>query len=210
MRLRLASLLATAPSRSELGYLVLLHTQSILSRRNGAPQSFEKRLQCEKVAEIFVREFTEKIAARYLGRNAPPFRLRRLTHSTSGNRGLVRVMLCITLVPLSARISLARIQSLVAPWQGDLCGDRHDADGSSVFLPPASHAMDLIVLRLVLYFLLIPLALAVAGISLAILKSLHHSTLLYVLLIPIWSSLLVAFLSVARVALRGAPGDNGH
>jgi hypothetical protein len=65
-------------------------------------------------------------------------------------------------------------------------------------------------LRPVLCFLLLALALAAVGISLAIPKSLHHSTLLYVLLIPIWSSLLVALVSVARVALGGASGGNGH
>ena len=38
---------------------------SILSHRAGAPASHERRMQSEKVAEIFVRKFREKIAARH-------------------------------------------------------------------------------------------------------------------------------------------------
>ena len=48
-----------------IGYLVCLYTQSILSHRAGPPGSRIDRLQSEKVAEIFVRKFMEKIAARY-------------------------------------------------------------------------------------------------------------------------------------------------
>jgi hypothetical protein len=65
-------------------------------------------------------------------------------------------------------------------------------------------------LRRVLCLLLLALALVVVGISLAIPKSLHRSTLLYVLMVPIWSSLLVALVSVARVVLKDASGGNGH
>ena len=65
-------------------------------------------------------------------------------------------------------------------------------------------------LRPILYFFPFALALFVFGISSAILKSLHHSTLVYVFLIPIWSNLLVVLLSVARAALRSAPGGNGY
>jgi len=77
-------------------------------------------------------------------------------------------------------------------------------------LPPPSEGNELIMLRSDFCFVLFALALVVAGISLAIMKSLPHSTLLYVLLIPIWSSLLLVLLSVVRVALRGALGGNGH
>jgi hypothetical protein len=56
-----------APWRPGIGYSVRLHTRVSYPARSGAPQSFEGRLQCEKVAEIFVRKFTEKIAARYKG-----------------------------------------------------------------------------------------------------------------------------------------------
>jgi hypothetical protein len=38
---------------------------SILSHRAGALESLERRMQFEKVAEISVRNFTEKLAARY-------------------------------------------------------------------------------------------------------------------------------------------------
>ena len=63
----------------------------------------------------------------------------------------------VTLVPLSIRISLVRIRFRVAVWGGDTYRDQHDAKWSSDLLPPASHGMDLVVLRTILYFL--PLAL---------------------------------------------------
>ena len=65
-------------------------------------------------------------------------------------------------------------------------------------------------LRPVLYFALLALALVVVGMSTAILRSLHHSIVFYCLAIPIWFSLLVVVVSLARVTLRGAPGGNGH
>ncbi len=48
-----------------IGYVVCLYTQSILSHRAGPSESPEGRSQSEKVAEIFVRKFMEKIVARY-------------------------------------------------------------------------------------------------------------------------------------------------
>ena len=56
--------------------------------------------------------------------------------------------------------------------------------------------------RFGLYLVLLALALVVVGISVAILRVLHHSIPLYVLLIPIWVTVLVVLVRVAWVTLR--------
>jgi hypothetical protein len=65
-------------------------------------------------------------------------------------------------------------------------------------------------LRPVLYFALLALALVVVGMSSAILWSTHHSIVFYVLAIPIWFSLLVVLVSVARVTRSGTSSGNGQ
>jgi predicted permease len=57
--------------------------------------------------------------------------------------------------------------------------------------------------RFLLSSVLLALALVVVGISLAILRSLHRSILLYVLLIPIWVTVLAVLVKVEWVTLRG-------
>ena len=59
-------------------------------------------------------------------------------------------------------------------------------------------------------FVLIALELVAMRISLAVLRSVHHWILLYVLSIPIWLSLFVVLVAVARVTFRGAPNGNGQ
>jgi len=52
------------------------------------------------------------------------------------------------------------------------------------------------------YVVLIALAACVVRISLAILRTLRHSMLLYVVLIPIWVTMLATLLIVARVLFK--------
>jgi len=65
--------------------------------------------------------------------------------------------------------------------------------------------------RSLLSFALIGLALIVVGISLAVLRSLHRSVLLYILLVPIWISVLEVLVKVrgphSESARRGTAGD---
>ena len=63
-------------------------------------------------------------------------------------------------------------------------------------------------LRPVFYFALLLLALLVVEMSSAILRSLHHSIVFYVLAIPIWFCLLVVVGSVVRVSRTRAPSGN--
>jgi len=131
-------------------------------------------------------------------------------HSTCGNKSCVAVILWVTLVPLDTRISSGKIRFWVATQRGDPCRDQHDSKWSSALLPPPSEGTDLIMLRPVLYFALLALALVVVGMSSAILRSMHHSIVFYVLAIPIWFSLLVVLVSVARVTRRGTSSGNGQ
>lgn len=62
--------------------------------------------------------------------------------------------------------------------------------------------------RFLLFSALLALALVVVGISLAILRSLHRSILLYVLFIPMWVTVLAVLVKVAWATLRGS--QNGE
>ena len=56
----------------------------------------------------------------------------------------------------------------------------------------------------VLYLVLLCLAVVVVGISLAILRYLHWSAFSYVIIIPIWVTILAVLVMVAKVTFKGS------
>jgi len=56
--------------------------------------------------------------------------------------------------------------------------------------------------RIVLFSLLLALAVVVVGISFAIMRNLHQPLLVYVIVMPIWVTLLVILVMVARVTFK--------
>jgi len=54
------------------------------------------------------------------------------------------------------------------------------------------------------------LAVAVVGISVAVLRILHHPILAYAFLIPIWVGMLATLIMVARITFRGTPSGNSQ
>jgi heme/copper-type cytochrome/quinol oxidase subunit 2 len=58
--------------------------------------------------------------------------------------------------------------------------------------------------RIALYLVLLAVALAVVGISLALMRKLHSLTLSYILIAPIWFTVLAVLGIVARAAFRGS------
>jgi O-antigen/teichoic acid export membrane protein len=57
--------------------------------------------------------------------------------------------------------------------------------------------------RIALFSLLLALAVVVVGISFALMQNLHQPILAYVIVMPIWVTLLVILAMVARVTFRG-------
>jgi hypothetical protein len=57
--------------------------------------------------------------------------------------------------------------------------------------------------RLALFLALLVVAVAVVGISLALMRTLHSLTLSYILIAPIWFTVLAVLVMVARAAFRG-------
>jgi hypothetical protein len=64
--------------------------------------------------------------------------------------------------------------------------------------------------RFLLFSALLTLALVVVGLSLAILRYLHRSILLYVLFIPIWVTVLALLVKVAWATLRDSQKGNSE
>jgi hypothetical protein len=64
--------------------------------------------------------------------------------------------------------------------------------------------------RVLLFFAPIALALAVVGISLAILRSLHRSLLFYVLFIPMWVTVLAVPVKVAWATVKVSHNGAGE
>jgi hypothetical protein len=78
---------------------------------------------------------------------------------------------------------------------------------------PLARASDTIIpimRRFLSFFALFALALVVVGISLAILRFLHRSILLYVLFIPIWLTILAVLVKVAWATLRASQNGEGE
>ena len=63
--------------------------------------------------------------------------------------------------------------------------------------------------QVALFLVLLALAVVVVGITVAILRILHHPILAYALLIPIWGGVLATLIMVARVKFRGTPSGGG-
>ena len=61
--------------------------------------------------------------------------------------------------------------------------------------------------RLLLFMGLIVLAVAVVGISFALMRTLHSLTLSYILIAPIWFTVLAVLVMVARAAFRSGQED---
>jgi O-antigen/teichoic acid export membrane protein len=57
--------------------------------------------------------------------------------------------------------------------------------------------------RIALFSLLLALAVVVVGISFALMRNLHQPLLVYVIVMPIWVTLLVILAMVARLTFRG-------
>jgi peptidoglycan/LPS O-acetylase OafA/YrhL len=72
-----------------------------------------------------------------------------------------------------------------------------------LFNPAACVTFTAIMRRLALFLALLVVAVAVVGISFALMRTLHSLTLSYILIAPIWFTVLGVLVIVARAAFRG-------